>query len=81
MKSPHLILVIGGGNGDCQTALLRGNTLQPVKQHSAASTCLYPRWAIIQQPQGSLVYALVKQGCDSLFCLVRPSVTIVFFRV
>ena len=31
-------LVIGGGNGDCHRALLRGNTLQPVTRHLAAST-------------------------------------------
>ena len=82
MKSPRFILVIGGGNGDCHTTMLRGNALQPVTQYLAACTCLFPRWPTSQQPQGSRlkahgsrlkaqgsrlkVWVLLRQGCDSL---------------
>ena len=64
----HFISVIGGGNGDHLTTLLHGNALQPVMRHSAASTCMYPRWPTSQQPQSSLV------------SLVRTSVIVVLFQ-
>ena len=76
MKSQHSILVIFGGNRDCHTAMLRGNAVKRVTRHYAASTCLYPRWPTSQQHQGSLVWMLVKLGCDSFIRLVRTSVTI-----
>ena len=52
-----------------------GNTLQPVTQHSAAGTCLQPRWPTSQQHQGSLVKVLV-------ICLLyyRTSVVNVLFQ-
>ena len=67
-------------NGDCHTALLWDNTLQPVTRHSATRTCLNPRWPTSQQRHGSLVWMLVKQGCDSLIRLVRTSVTVLLFQ-
>ena len=38
-------------NRDCHMALLRGNTLQQVTQHSAAGPCLFPRWPPSWQSQ------------------------------
>ena len=66
MKTPHSILVFGGGNSDCHTALLRGNALQLVMQHSAAATRLHSKLLTSQEHQGSLVKVLVKPYCDSL---------------
>ena len=63
-------------NEECHMALLRGNALQLVMRHLATSTCLNPRWPTSQQPQGSLVWMLVKPGCDSLIRLVRTCCTI-----
>ena len=84
MKPLHFILVIGGGTV-IRTVIqpcygLRGNALKPVTQHSAASTCLYQTWPIRQQPQGSLVWVQVKQGCDSLIRLDWTFVIILLFQ-